>query len=255
VSRSFAFLICLFINFSSSAQTIPELTTADLMKLCPVIKVGGGAWLDIEELDNLRGSAAGASILLLHKLPELLDVKIQYEPPTPFARQLKQLKQLKQLEQGQLDVIAGIYPTKERQRKYLFSYNYYYEKLFIFAKPNKIDRIAHFTDLENFVGGRIRAASYGVEIDELYKRANLSVAVNNQTERLGLLLKDRVDYFIGSISSVGFSPLMKDISISQKPIYHQAVTLGFSPLSKCKSWIPKINGIIETYFMSKTDKN
>lgn len=249
MSRNFAFLICLFINFSSSAQTILELTAADLIKLFPVIKVGGGDWLDIEQLDNLRGSASGASILLLHKLPELLDVKIQYEPPTPFARQLIQL------DQGQLDAIVGIYPTKERQQKYLFSHNYYYEKLFIFAKPNKIDRIAHFSDLENFVGGKIRAASYGVEIDELYKRPNLSVAVNNQTERLGLLLKDRVDYFIGSISSVGDSPLMKDISISQKPIYRQAVALGFSPLSKCKSWIPKINGIIETHFMSKTDKN
>lgn len=211
---------------------------------CTTIKVGGGNWLDVNELDNLRGSAAGASVLLLHKLPEFIDANIEFDPPVPFARQLKQL------EQGKLDVVAGIYPTKQRKQIFQFSDNYYYEKLFIFAKPEKINHITEFKHLRNSIGAKIRGASYGERIDELYKDPDYTIQVNNQEERLRLLLKGRVDYFIGSITAVGYSPLMEVISISKKPIYRQGVALGFSPKTSCQKWIPKINSVIQQYFQA-----
>ena len=209
---------------------------------CQTIKVGGGNWLDINELNNLRGTASGASILLLHKLPELLEVKIQYEPPVPFARQLKQL------EQGKLDVVAGVYPTKEREEVFLFTKNYYYEKLFIFAKPTKISQLLNIDDLKKHTGAIIRGASYGADLDRLYQSKNLAISVNNQNERLGLLLLDRADYFVGTVSAVGYSPEMQQISISNKPIYRQGAALAFSPKTQCKKWIPQINEIIDNHF-------
>lgn len=209
---------------------------------CETIKVGGGGWLNIDELPNLRGSAAGASVVLLHKLPELTGVKISYEPAAPFARQLQQLKE------GQLDVVAGIYPTIERQKHYLFSDNYYYEKLFVFAKPEKINEFTDIATLQKSVGAIIRGASYGPALDEIYQDENTAIKVNNQTERMQLLLKDRVDYFIGTITAVGYSPEMKEIAIAEQPIYRQGVALGFSPKTNCKRWIPKINEVIASHF-------
>ncbi len=212
---------------------------------CNTITVGGGNWLSIQELNNLRGSAAGSSILLLHKLPELLSVNIEYDHAAPFARQLHQLKK------GELDVVAGIYPTLERQKHYLFTDNYYYEKLFIFAKPEKIEQLTNINQLKNAVGAIIRGASYGPTLDKLYKNKSSSIQVNNQTQRLNLLLRDRVDYFVGTITAVGYSQEMTGIAISNKPIHRQGVALGFSPKTACKRWIPQINNVIESNFISK----
>jgi polar amino acid transport system substrate-binding protein len=218
------------------------LYSAQSLGNCKVIKVGGGDWLNVQELSNLRGSASGASISLLHKLPELIGVKISYEPATPFARQLQQLKE------GQLDVLAGVYPTQERKKHYLFTDNYFYEKLFIFAKPEKIENLTTITQLKQSVGAVIRGASYGPILDELYSDKTKAIAAENQNQRLQLLLHDRVDYFIGTITAVGYSPQMKSIAIAEKPIYHQGVALGFSPKSECKHWIPKINQVIKSLF-------
>lgn len=233
------YLLFWIISFNGLTTTVK---TTD--NNCKTIKVGGGNWSDINELNNLRGSAAGASILLLHKLPELINVKIEYDPAAPFARQLHQLKE------GELDVVAGIYPTIKRQKSFMFTHNYFYEKLFVFAKPDKINQLKNIKQLEQAVGAVIRGASYGPTLDKLYKNESKSIQVNNQTQRLNLLLSDRVDYFVGTITAVGYSPQMTEISIANKPIYQQGVALGFSPKTACKRWIPKINNVIETYFIS-----
>jgi hypothetical protein len=87
----------------------------------------------------------------------------------------------------------------------------------------------------------------GEQLAQFYKNNNSTIRVKKQSERLQLLIKDRADYFIGTVTSLGKIPSMKEINMSEKPIYNQGVALGISGKSSCKKLLPEINKIIKTH--------
>jgi ABC-type amino acid transport substrate-binding protein len=239
VSRSFAFLICLFINFSSSAQTIPELTTADLMKLCPEIKVGGGEWLNPRFLESYQDTATGAGIELLIKIELHLGPKLILMPETPFSRQLLQL------EKCELDVVVGLYNIEMRREKFLLSDSYFQEKLYVYALHDTFLPPVDLSTLAKRIGGIRRGASYGDELDKFFSDRKHPVVIVNESQQIAkLLIMKRIDYYVGA-GTIEHELVYISKNIARLNVIDtQKASLAMSKESVCNLWLPRINQII-----------
>jgi polar amino acid transport system substrate-binding protein len=171
------------------------------------------------------------------KIPIILQKEIK-----PWKRILFEVKE------GYIDVVAGIYWTKERSKIYQFSVPFAHIKNVIFVKKGKEFPYEKFEDLIGKTGGNVLGGAIGGGFDEFRKKHLKVQEVSSQTQSFKKLMVDRIDYiplnYFEGIELIKELGLTEQVSILPKPLTSSPLYIAFSKKSSCISLLPKINEII-----------
>jgi len=170
----------------------------------------------------------GIHISALKVLSNVLEKDLKFVQSPNFARCVVMLKK------GDVDVIAGLNPTKERNKFAFYAPFKSADTLIVISK--KGISINTYNDFKGKIIGVARGSLYFPRFDQDHSLDKISV----QSSRIGfsLLLKDRVDLIM--ISPVMLATLTEEINnadlkvspISLEELRNKKTFFGFSKLNK-----------------------
>ena len=186
-------------------------------------------------------SAHGIAHDVVKIIGKELDIPVHQQVEIPWKRIEFQL------EQGQLDVLAGNYWTKERAEKWLLTDPIASEKVHIFTRRGEQFEFRALDNLRGKSGVVPRGISLGADFDEMRKSLQI-VDVRTHEQMYDMLRAGRVDYLVSPVYAAQKhlnDPLNRDIVMLPQPINTYDVHLSLSPKSPCSTLLPKINKVIQ----------
>ncbi|GAB4535091.1 MAG: transporter substrate-binding domain-containing protein [Roseibium sp.] len=153
---------------------------------------GSGLWHPISMRENGDGRLKGVFPELAEQIFGTLEVPLNIGPSLPWKR----LQTL--LENGEIDVLAGAYLTKERRQKFGVSLPVMKEDVAVFIRSSLPSRPEKLEDLVGLQGVAPFGASYGEQFDTF---AASSLAIDRQPfddldTLMWLLVEDKADYLV-----------------------------------------------------------
>lgn len=202
--------------------------------------IGTTLWYPYQMMDE-NGIGYGASYEILNIIFDELNVKYEKKAKQPFQRQLKAL------EKGDVDIHAGLYFTKERDKKYLYTEAFSEDAIHVFVRKGNEFPLESYEDLIGKVGSIPTGATYGDEF-EMYREKLTLKQIDKEGEQLEHLVEGRVDYYISSYHDV--QRLKKELKVEneiialEKPLVTNKVYFVMSKKSSLTKDIDKFNEIL-----------
>jgi len=160
---------------------------------CSLVKLNGsGVWYPVSMREETSGSLNGVFPDLGREILASLNVDIEEGPDLPWKRVFVLL------ENGQIDVLAGAYKTRERLEKYGISHPVMTEEVGIFVRKNLESRPRSLADLVGLRGVAPFGASFGQEFED-FAAENLSIdrqPFDDFKTYMRLLMEDKADYLV-----------------------------------------------------------
>ena len=191
------------------------------------------------------GTLVGIAADLAQLIFDELNVSYRFEV-LPFKRAIKYA------ENGKVDVLAGIYKNKAREKFIAYSDPFMEDDGVLFVDHHKVFQCGKWEDLIGKKGITNKGYSWGQEFDQFMIDAKLDmIRVETPEQAFKLLLnKDRdMDYYLYGLMS-GFLVAKRmglDHRINALPnfITKENFYFGFSKKSKYVKLLPKVNTIMQ----------
>ncbi|MES3022633.1 MAG: transporter substrate-binding domain-containing protein [Pseudomonadota bacterium] len=202
---------------------------------------GNAEWLP-QTYRAHHGEARGGAIALLDKLASALNVDVQVEGDKPWARQLSDV------ETGRHDIVAGLYRTRQREAKFVFSEPYATEETRIFVPSGSKLTVNSLADLVGKVGVMPPSASFGAEFDQ-FARTHLRIReIRDIKTSLKLLSENKVDFMVfakdDGLQKIRQLGLEGKIVALPLAVATNDVCFAFSRRTGAQELLPRINQLI-----------
>lgn len=179
--------IAIFLLFALGGASHAEV------KECTDATVNGSSlWFPVSMRDGSSESLMGVFPDLARSIFQELDVAVTVGRSVPWKRLFVLL------DQGDIDVVAGAYRTRERLEKYELSYPVMAEDVAVFVRASLAREPSGLKDLEGLHGMAPFGASFG-EGFEQYLSENLTirrVPFEDFLTNMRLVAEDKIDYLI-----------------------------------------------------------
>jgi ABC-type amino acid transport substrate-binding protein len=189
----------------------------------------------------------GLAYQIAFRLGEHLGIPVNLVPDFPWARMMEMTRE------GKLDIIAGVVSTSERTKFLDFTVPFYHERVYAFALNNANIELTRLEDLLKFRRVEARGASMGEHLDTLLKKT--TIVVNNQHQRIALIVAERADYFLASesefITMQSNYPKAKKFKKLPFPIKTLEIRFGVSKFSPCIKYLAEFNQLIGEHYPEK----
>ncbi len=151
---------------------------------------------------------------------------------------------------GNLDIVAGVLKTQQRQKQFFYSSAIHYAELKIFVRKGFSFPYQQISDLVGRRGGKLRGMSLGQVADD-YAFDNLVIDdVPNVYSLLLMLANGRLDYgiFYGLTGQqeINKNTLSTIIDILPKAVTKEGLHIAYSKQSPCQQEINQLNNEIQT---------
>lgn len=212
---------------------------------CQVLRVGGtDGWLPVAYLNQATKEPEGIAHDFAKIVGNKLNIPVKIDATLPWKRMLQYT------EDGNLDMVAAIYWTKERADLYQYTASYFVNEAWVFVVKGKEFPFEKFEDLIGRVGGIPLGGSFGEAFDTFAKDHQLKLEeVGTKEQMAKKILAGRNDYFIqdylDGIMYLKQAGLQDQIVALPHPVAITEVYFALSRKSPCISLVPHINGIID----------
>lgn len=247
--HSLIFLI--IISFSSTlfAQTCDTLHVSGSNKWLPVAFTLNEKNSDKNTEKNSHNDhkqAKGIAYDLSRHIAKQLNLPIKIDTDIPWARGIRDL------EQGDIDFIAGVYWTQERDNKFLMTPAFSQDTLNLYVRKG---HEFPFQNLEDLKGKKVdirRSSSNGQAFDAFaakHLKPNLINTVDTYEQLFLRLDRGRTDYVI--LDTYSGNQLLKKLALENKivrlkqPLVTNPIHLMMSKLSPCAKHFKMIVEIIQ----------
>lgn len=156
--------------------------------------------------------------------------------------------------------ILGFSITAERKKSFDYSDVVFWDEVYIVVKKDKKFTFNTVDDLKDKIGALVRGARYGQEFEEGRKNNKLKIVwTNSVTQRLLLVLRERVDYtFVPGVYGLDMAlkndeQLLKyknEFFILPIPIFRDSNHLAFSKSLNMRHFLNKFDQVIKTGYQS-----
>lgn len=188
------------------------------------------------------GNPQGVAIDVVRAISQELKLPVQFLTGVAWSRSIAWL------DDGTIDLLAGVYWTKERATKWsmtdpiLFESTRAYQNIESLPDPITIDTI------HSFRGGVIRSSSYG----ETFERIKTTLSLFRTTGELELfkmLAANRLDYVVaGEWDAQGVIKAINKESVivpSNVELERNGIHLAFNKKQRCAHLVEQFNPIIQ----------
>ena len=220
-----------------------QTTHSVAMQGCETMSVGGAeGWEPITYIDE-NGRQLGLAIDILDEYAARHGIHLDLMLDIPWSRSIQMLGK------GELDVIAGAYFTKERNRIYTYSAPFSFDDVMVFQHRQNRFPMNNIYDLIGYRGARPQGGSYGDYIDH-YAQTSLDMIYSPTGNRIfDVLINGRADYVIlgryDGLTNLYKNHLEDVIEPAEPPLARNEVLLMFSRQSPCAQHIAEINLLIK----------
>ncbi len=210
---------------------------------CKILNVSGSVgWTPLLMKNDENNAIHGLSYDLMKEISNKLSIPFQFEE-LPWKRALLYL------EKGRIDMVLGIYWTKERAQKYYYTSPILENEARVFVLKENAFKFEQLSDLIGKQGDIPLGGSFGEEFDQ-YAKANLTLhGVWKKKEHIGRLQKSRSVFFISdyfdALTEIKKFGLEEKIIALPKAVSVTQVYFVLSKNSLCSYLAPEINNIIE----------
>jgi polar amino acid transport system substrate-binding protein len=189
-----------------------------------------------------NGTLTGIAAELAETICAELGVPFKFIP-LPWTRALYNA------ENGAVDMIAGAYINKDRQRYMDYSLPFMKDPGVVFVMKEKSFPFKELKDLTGKKGVTMLGYSWGEDFDNFAKQTLNIKTVTKPDQAFRMLERGRVDYFIYGLYS-GIVVAVEqglDRKIEYLPNYvsEEDLYITFSKKSKFRHFLPRVNEIIE----------
>jgi polar amino acid transport system substrate-binding protein len=161
---------------------------------CTQIRVNGAAsWKPVSFRATAGSAVDGILIDVAKEVFAALNIEIQFDFNKPWKRILNDLDTEK------IDMVAGAFFTKAREKKYLYSDPITAETVHIFVHPDEKYSVSELTDFDQKVGVKLYSVSYGESLDQYIKEHPKIIEVQTTDSLVNLVARKRVDFAIVSL--------------------------------------------------------
>ncbi len=209
---------------------------------CSVLKVSGSnQWKPIAFADETKKRALGVSYDVVRLLGAKLNIPVEINVKLPWARALLML------DDGELDVLAGVYWTQERAKKYHYTHSFAKDSINIFVMKGKEFPYEKFDDLIGKKADQVRESSNGAAFDAFAKKHLRLNQINTFKQQFQRLAVGRTDYVI--VDRYTAASILRELKLTTKivmlpnPLVVNNVHFIFLKKSPCAILIPKIDTI------------
>jgi polar amino acid transport system substrate-binding protein len=241
--------VALFVLWAFSLLPMAD-TAVDISQQTPVdqgpcneLKVGGAATMfPITYVDPHSKKPEGKGYQLARQLGEHLGIPVKLKSNYPWPRMMAMARE------GELDIIAGLAFTPEREEFLYFTKPFYQTMLYVFAHRNTEIDIDRPEDLLSYKRVEVRGHSEGEgELDKLLMPTTMFVNERNQV--IELILSGRADYYLATQKIESPQTKKKHSEMSEikqlpLPIKSLKAMIGVSKASPCVVHLEKINQFI-----------
>ncbi|SMG23783.1 substrate-binding periplasmic protein [Dethiosulfovibrio salsuginis] len=140
------------------------------------IRYGGAVGWSPLMVKGDNGRIVGVAVDVMNELGNRLHRPVELSEELPWKRLMDYA------EKGEIDVVAGIYKTEEREKVFLFSQPFMVNTAKLFVLKDNIFTVNDLQDLKGKSGGKPSGGSFGEKFDS-FAAANLKMneAVNKET--------------------------------------------------------------------------
>ena len=226
-------LICFILFFDVSL----------LAQECKILRVGGSSgWYPVGYVDEGTNKPKGIAYDFAKVIGKKLNLEVEIYASYPWKRMLKYVKL------GKLDLVSALYWTGEREKVYTYTEPYLVNEARVFVLKSKKFKLEKYEDLIGLWGSTPFGGSYGDKFDS-FAKINLNIThANTKNQQIGMLLKQRVDYFIldyqDGMRYLKNNGLENKIIALDYPISTTKVHFAFSKQSPCLKLLDSINKMI-----------
>jgi ABC-type amino acid transport substrate-binding protein len=211
---------------------------------CDKLNIGGSQdWPPVAYVSSVTNQPEGLGYQLTRRLGKHLDIPVDIQPNFPWARTMNMAAE------GEFDIIAGLVFTTARAKFLYFTMPFYSDNLYAYFHRDNHIELTRKEDLLNYERVTIRGASIGAKLDSQLPKTTI---VNNEHQKISLIIAKRADYFIAS--SAEFSEFQRLYSgleyIKRNPlvIAKLKVSLGVSKASPCAKYLEEFNRFITKFY-------
>ncbi|MCL9781511.1 transporter substrate-binding domain-containing protein [Vibrio sp. S4M6] len=218
-------------------------TTPVYASECQQIKVSGSTgWHPLLIQDETTGEISGLAYDIMSTVSRQVSTPFEFLP-RPWKRALLNLQQ------GRIDIILGIYWTKQRAQTYNYSSPIFQNEARVWVLKDKTFTFEKLADLIGKRGDIPLGGSFGEEFDH-YAEQHLSLReIGKKNEHIARLLINRSDFFISDYYDT--LPVLREMGVENKvvpldmPVSTTQVYFAFSRSSPCAYLAADINNAIE----------
>lgn len=224
-------------------QTSPSRAEADT---CSEVNLNGsGVWYPVSMREGAAGTLNGVFPDLGREILTTLNVTVTDGPDLPWKRAFVLL------ENGQIDVLAGAYRTREREEKYAISRPVMEEEVGVFVRKSLAHRPQSLDDLVGLRGVAPFGASYGQEFEDF---AAQRLTIDRQPyddfrTYMRLLMEDKADYLViarqDGVKMIGETGAQDLVEAMPWPASVNTLHFLFSRASPCVALLQPFNEALE----------
>ncbi len=215
-------LLLVFLSFSVIAEEDQET--------CQSIRIGGAAnYTPVSYV--LENQLTGVGPELATELAKDIGRAFTTMHAPSWARTLRRHKE------GQIDVLAGLYRTKHREKHMIFIGPFMHEKTLLVTRRDRPIAYRGWEDLTPFRGVSVIDDSHGDKFDKFARNHLKMMFVPSQEVAFKMLLAGRVDYLV-----VGQNTPLRDrmgdsdiVQVHPNPVATQGIYMTVSRNSPCVS--------------------
>ncbi|MBW1804126.1 MAG: amino acid ABC transporter substrate-binding protein [Deltaproteobacteria bacterium] len=227
-------------------RTILQLTVGLMLCVSPVYAA------DIMRISGLpnyppvlwkaKGTLVGVGAELAKTICTELGVSFKFKP-------LPWLRALSEAEDGQIDMVAGAYFKKDRQKYMDYSVPFMKDPAVIFVMKGHAFPFKGLKDLKGRKGVTMLGYSWGEDFDRFAEEHLDMTTVTKPLQALQMLERDRVDFFVYGLYSGGFVATETGMADKVESLAHylsqEDLYITFSKKSKFRHLLPRANEIIK----------
>jgi len=212
---------------------------------CHILRVGGtDGWYPVAYINQETREPAGIAHDFVKIVGEKLEIPVTIDATLPWKRMLEYLND------GDLDLCAAMYWTKEREERYQYTVSYFVNEARVFVPKGKEFPFERLEDLIGRTGGIPAGGSFGQAFDTFANEHQLKLqGVKTKYQMTMKVLAGRNDYFIQDY--LDGMMYLKQEGLQDKfvalphPVSTTDVYLAVSRQSPCLHLVPQINAIID----------
>jgi ABC-type amino acid transport substrate-binding protein len=241
--------LCVYMLLSASVGIFQQNQYAHATQAsCDVLRVGGSDNMyPIAYIDKITNHPEGLGYELVNQLGEHIGIPVTIEANYPWPRMMNLARQ------GELDVVAGLLSTPEREKFMYFTEPFYTTTLYAFVHRKSRINLTSIDDLTEYTRVNIRGNSVGKKLDAILKPT--TVDVNNERQQISMVVSGRADYFLDT--RLEFTNYQRNYLGWEKikrlplPIETMDAKLGISKASPCVKYLEQFNRIISKQHPTK----
>lgn len=221
-----------FLSFSAIAE--------DDLESCPSIRIGGAAnYTPVSYVFENQLTGVGPE-LAIELVKDIGRAFTTLHAPS-WARTLRRH------EEGQIDLLAGLYRTRQREKHMIFIGPFMHENTLLVTLRDRPIAYQDWEDLTPYRGVSVIDDSHGDKFDKFVRSHLKMMFVPSQEVAFKMLLAGRVDYLV-----VGQNTILHDrmgdsdtVQVAPKPISTQGIYMTVSRNSPCASLAGELSKALE----------